>query len=154
MAGDDKRSEMKRCRRVSQGVAHPRLKGCAHTEFQACARYLLGISSRHISVVTRRILAHPRTISPPPPPPDTPPPLDATAWHETIFYLQRALTVSCCFFLSCVYRNFSLRYGTSRCSVVPRFSTHRTSFSLSSRCYLEIEHAPLNIKETMIILLS
>lgn len=36
------------------GDGRSRLKGCTHTEFQACARYLLGISSRHISVVTHR----------------------------------------------------------------------------------------------------
>lgn len=68
---NDKRSETERRWRVSRkekGVAHG-LKGRAHTEFQACARYLLGISSRHISVVTHRILAHPRTTSPFPPSP-------------------------------------------------------------------------------------
>lgn len=48
---DDKRGETGNGARL----AHPRLKGCTRTEFQACAQYLLGISSRHISVVTRRI---------------------------------------------------------------------------------------------------
>lgn len=39
-------------------MTRPRLKGCTDTEFQACARYLLGISSRHISVVTHRKTNH------------------------------------------------------------------------------------------------
>lgn len=48
-------------------MARSRLKGCTHTEFQACARYLLGISSRHISVVTRQIVppSIPRATLPP-----------------------------------------------------------------------------------------
>lgn len=41
-----------------------RLKDCTRTEFQACARYLLGISSRHISVVTRRFPASGQPLQP------------------------------------------------------------------------------------------
>lgn len=77
------------------GMTRPRLKGCTDTEFQACARYLLGISSRHISVVTHRKTNHILLLPPPPP---------VGFNHrerardrltrEAIFYLQRALSLS------------------------------------------------------------
>lgn len=65
---DDKRGETGNGARL----AHPRLKGCTRTEFQACAQYLLGISSRHISVVTRRIPAPEQSPHRPYPPPPRP----------------------------------------------------------------------------------
>lgn len=119
----------KGARREMARLAHPRLKGCTRTEFQACAQYLLGISSRHISVVTRRIPTLPND------PPIGPIPAD-TAWHETIFYLQRALLAGCRFFLSCVHRNFSPRHSAARRPDFTVLNFPFLSFSFSSLAYL------------------
>lgn len=109
----------KRPEGMTKGVrrceAGARLKDCTRTEFQACAQYLLGISSRHISVVTRRIPAPEQ--SPHRPYPRQP--LDTRR-----YFICRALLAGCRFFLSCVHRNFSPRHCAT-----PRFHT-QLSFSL------------------------
>lgn len=73
------------------GDGRSRLKGCTHTEFQACTRYLLGISSRHISVVTHR--------ASPAKPPALVTPARGRLTRDDILFAKRTLPAGCRFLL-------------------------------------------------------